>query len=50
VDESRGGVEGGVEGVDGGLSLPFRHNVTSVVPKGLSVVSKPDYKAKQAFQ
>jgi len=41
---------GGVEGVDGGLRLPFRHNVISVVPKEPSVVSIPYYKAKQAFQ
>jgi len=42
VDGSRGGVEG----VDGGLRLPFRHNVTNTVPKEPSMVSKPYYKVK----
>jgi len=46
VDGSRGGVDR----VDSGLRLLFRHNVTGVVPKEPSVVFKPYYKAKQAFQ
>jgi len=36
------------KGVGGGLRLTFRHNGTSCVPKELSMVYKPHYKAKQA--
>jgi len=41
---------GVVEGVGGGLRLPFRNNGTSYMPKKMSMVSKPYYKAKQAIQ
>jgi len=49
------GVNGGwsmgkVERVNDGLRLPFRHTVTTVATKEPSVVSKPCYKVKQAFQ
>jgi len=42
-----GGSRSGVEGVGGGLKLPFRHNGTGCVSKELSMVLKPRYKVKQ---
>jgi len=42
---------GEVDGLGGGLRLPFSDTMGPVdVPKEPSVVSKPHYKAKQAFQ
>jgi len=42
---------GGVDGVDSGLRLSFRHNGTSCCAKGaVNGLSKPHYKPKQAVR
>jgi len=41
---------GGVDGVGSGLRLPSDTMGSVAVPKESSMVSKPHYKAKQAFQ
>jgi len=48
----RGQVSGsrsGMEGMGGGLRLPFRHNGIGCVLMEPSMVPKPHYKAKQAI-